>query len=820
MKTLFGLLRFITASLFAGATFMCAILAGLTLYSAPYQPRIESVLDLKLQTPLRIFSADGLLIGEFGETRRQPLPYKELPDLFVKAVISAEDERFFTHAGVDANGLLRAAYELAKTGRIQSGGSTITMQLARNFFLSSEKSFVRKLNEILLSVQLERTLSKEQIFELYANKIFLGNRAYGVQSAAYIYYGKPLNELTIAQWAMLAGLPKAPSKYNPIVNPERAQIRRNWILGRMLKLGFIDQAQYDASIKEVEVARYHGLKTDMDAPYIAEMARQFAIEKFGEEAYTKGYSIHTTVRSDMQKAAQEAVWKGVLEYDYRHGYRGAEKHLTPIEGMETRAYYLAELQHNHTNIGDLIPAVILKVENKRLTLLLRDNTERELAWSDSVQKRLRPYQNEDYFGKAPNNFSQVFRIGDVIRVRKLDEDALELDQVPKAQGSLVSLDSNTGALIALAGGTDFRISKFNRATQAYRQPGSAFKPFIYLAALERNMTPATLINDAPIVFQEAGMKEAWKPENASSKYLGPVRMRRALTSSINTVSIRLLQTIGVRTFIRGLDRFGFDNEKFSPNLSLALGTHGITPLELTEGLTAFANGGYRVEPYFVDRIEDANGQVVYQPVIYKVCETCEETAADPESPILPAKRIIDAQNAYIMDDMLKDVVRFGTGRQALTLNRTDIAGKTGTTNGPTDVWFTGYSPAVTTTAWIGFDDNSKVGKKEYGGTAALPMWIRFMEYALKEQPVVERAMPAGLTVARIDPDTGQRLGAGRSDGIFELFRGNPNVVSTPAASTTANSSDAYEDYSAPAGSQTQSIELPAEETDWDAEELF
>lgn len=812
MKTTLGLLRFIIATTLAGGCFIVAVLAGLVLYSAPYQPRIESVLDLKLQTPLRIYSADGLLLGEFGETRRQPLDYKNLPELFVKAVIAAEDERFFSHSGVDANGLLRAFYELAKTGRIQSGGSTITMQLARNFFLSAEKSFVRKLNEILLSVQLERSLSKEQIFELYANKIFLGNRAYGVQSAAFIYYGKPLNELTLAQWAMLAGLPKAPSKYNPIANPERAQIRRNWILGRMLKLGFIDIAQYQAASTEVETARYHGLQTDMDAPYIAEMARQFAVEKFGEAAYTDGYSVHTTVRSDMQKAAQQAVWHGALEYDHRHGFRGAERHLTPLEGVAAHVYFLAELQQNFLPIGDLHPAVVLEVKGKSLTLLLRNGQTVNLPWNDDTQKRLRPYQNEDYFGKAPTSFNQVFRFGDVVRVRHLQDGSLELDQIPKAQGALVAIDSNNGSLIALVGGTDFHLSKFNRATQAQRQPGSAFKPFVYLAALERNLTPATLINDAPIVFQEAGMREAWRPENASNNYAGPIRMRRALYESRNTVSIRLLQTVGVRHFIRNLDRFGFDSSQFSPNLSLALGTQGMTPMKLAEGYTAFANGGYRVEPHFISRIENTNSQVVYQPIIHAVCENCnDKDSIDAESLIQPAKRIIDAQNAYILDDMLKDVIRRGTGRQALALNRSDLAGKTGTTNGPTDVWFAGYTPAITTTAWLGFDDNTKLGKKEYGGTAALPIWMRFMEYALKEQAVIERAMPAGLTVARIDPDTGLRLGSDRNDGIFELFRGS----AIPAA--TSASSDAFEDYPASSATPTTSGDANG---DWLAEDLF
>ena len=769
MKFTLWLLRFVSLGFFLSICSLLCIISGFSLYSGPQLPKIDSVLDLKLQTPLRILSADRRLIGEFGETRRQPMAYEALPTPFIKAVLAAEDDRFFSHGGVDANGLLRAASELAKTGRIQSGGSTITMQLARNFFLSTEKSFIRKFNEILLSIQLERSLSKEQIFELYANKIYLGHRAYGVQSASYVYYGKNLDQLSLAQWAMLAGLPKAPSKYNPLVNPPRALIRRNWILDRMLKLGFIDQNEHDAAIKEPESASFHGLQTDVDAPYVAEMARQFALEKLGENAYNDGYSVYTSINSGLHLQAQKAVWEGVLDYGRRHGYRGPEKHFPLPDGPVIPDYW-ALVVKSINKIGDLEPAIITEVNKESISLVLRNGDKTRINWSQDLSKRLQPYKTEDYLGNPPKSFSQVFQAGDLIRTRKKETAIWEIDQIPRIQAALASIDSQTGAIIALAGGSDFAYSKFNRAAQALRQPGSSFKPFIYLKALEEGYTPATLINDAPIVFQEAGMAEAWRPENHGDKYRGPTRMRRALYESLNMVSIRLLQHVGVKNLIKSLARFGFDTSNMQPNLSLALGSHAFTPLTMAGAYTALSNGGYRVEPFLVQRIEDSNGNIVYQQEAITVCANCEQVVS--ETAIKSAPRVIDEQNAYIIDDMLKDVIKRGTGHAATALNRPDIAGKTGTTNGPTDAWFVGYNPNITTAAWLGFDDNTLLGKREYGGTAALPIWMAFMREALRDLPIVERTMPAGLATVRIDPDTGQPASADRSDAIFEIFRSN------------------------------------------------
>lgn len=784
MKFILWLLRFITLGILLSACSALSIISGFTLYAGPQLPKIDSVLDLKLQTPLRVLSADGRLIGEFGETRRQPMAYSALPPLFIDAVLAAEDDRFFSHGGVDANGLLRAASELLKTGHIQSGGSTITMQLARNFFLSTEKSFIRKFNEILLSIQLERSLSKEQIFELYANKIYLGHRAYGVQSASYVYYGKDLDQLSLAQWAMLAGLPKAPSKFNPLVNPTRALIRRNWILDRMLKLGFIDQNTHSAAIAEPEVATFHGLKTDIDAPYVAEMGRQFALEKLGENAYNDGYSVYTTVVSHLQLAAQQAVWEGVLDYDHRHGYRGPEKHFpqppTAIPG------YWRLVVKDISKIGDLEPAIVTEISNTALSAVLRSGKSIQIKWDQNLQKHLQPYKTEDYLGNQPKSLAQIFQIGDLIRVRERAASSWEIDQIPRIQAALVSINSTTGAILALAGGSDFTHSKFNRATQAFRQPGSSFKPFIYLRALEEGYTPATLINDAPIVFQEAGMAEAWRPENHGDKYNGPTRMRRALYESMNMVSIRILQHIGVKNLIKSLARFGFDTGNIQPNLSLALGSHAFTPLTMASAYTVLSNGGYRVEPFLVQRIEDAKGNIVYQQDPITVCTSCEQGISETSPKTAP--RVVDEQNAYIIDDMLKDVIRKGTGHAAMALNRPDIAGKTGTTNGPTDAWFVGYNPNITTSAWLGFDDNTFLGKREYGGTAALPIWMSFMREALRDLPVIERTMPAGLTTVRIDPDTGQPTSADRADAIFEIFRSSQSTEGNGNNTDTGDSS--------------------------------
>lgn len=745
--------------------FLAALVAGFTLYFGPQLPKIQSIQDMKLQTPLRVYTADGKLMGEFGEIRRQPIAYRDIPPLFIKAVLAAEDDRFFSHPGVDATGLLRAAAELAKSGRIQSGGSTITMQLARNFYLSSEKSFIRKFNEVLLSLLLERTLSKEQIFELYANKIFLGNTAYGAQAAAQIYYGKSLNELSIAELAMLAGLPKAPSKYNPIANPERSRIRRNWILGRMLELGFITHDEHSAAILEPVDVTFHGFKTDISAPFAAEMARLFALDKLGSAAFTDGFNVYTTFDSQLQLTAQQVVWQGVLDYDHRHGYRGPEKHVDlPKDIHDKKAW--KKIFANTERVGDLEPAVVLTVSKQQLQLKLRSADVVNVEWQEDTSKLLQPYRNENTLGQPPADFSSIYKSGDMLRLRQTDGGAWTIGQVPRVQAALVAINPENGAVVAVSGGSDFNWSKFNRAVQATRQPGSSFKPFIYLKGLEEGYTPATLINDAPLVFHEAGMPEAWRPQNFDDEYHGPTRMRKALYESRNMVSIRILMNVGVKNLIAGLPRFGFDTSTVQPNLSLALGSHAFTPLAMANAYAVLANGGYQVNHFWVSRIESSDGNIVYENKPATVCAGCPENLEN----INQAKRVVDEQSAYMIDDMLKDVIRKGTGRKALALNRKDLAGKTGTTNGPTDAWFSGYSPLMAVSAWVGFDDNTYLGKKEFGGTAALPIWVNFMEVALKDKPDSERLMPPSLATRRIDLATGQSAGSDTENAIYEIVR--------------------------------------------------
>ena len=774
MRLLLWLIRVTLLSIMLVLAAGTAVISGFVLYLGPQLPKIDSIVDLKLQTPLKIISKDGLLLGEFGEMRREPLPYSALPPSYIKAVLAAEDDRFFTHGGVDPTGLARAASELAKTGRIRSGGSTITMQLARNFFLSSEKSFIRKFNEILLSIQLERTLQKEQIFSLYVNKIYLGHKAYGAQSAAYVYYGKTLDQLSLAQWAMLAGLPKAPSKYNPLVNPERALIRRNWILGRMLSLGYIDKTAHDKALAEPETATYHGLKTDIDAPYIAEMARQFAVEKLGSEAYNGGYIVRTTVDSRLQLDAQKAVWDGAVDYDKRHGYRGAEKKFpVPTLPAKQMPSYWSVVLRDYGRVGTLEPAIVASINKSSLSLVLSNNRSVTLNWSASEAKRLQPYKSENYIAPAPKSFAEVYQVGDLIRLHSTGENKWEISQIPRIQAALASLDSKTGAIIALSGGTDFAYSKFNRAAQALRQPGSSFKPFIYLKALENGYTPATLVDDSPIVFQEAGMSKPWRPENHGGTYLGMIPLRQALYQSRNMVAIRLLQSIGVKSLISSLPRFGFDTQNMDPNLSIALGSHAFTPLTMATAYTVLSNGGFKVEPFLVEQIADPKGNVIYQQKHKVVCADCAaDTQTSTDNITTLAPRVVDEQTAYIIDNMLKDVIRRGTGHAATVLNRSDIAGKTGTTNGPTDVWFVGYNPAIATAAWVGFDDNTMLGKREFGGTAALPIWISYMREALKDQPVIERTMPSGLVTARAHADAEQASDKTDANGEFEIFRGD------------------------------------------------
>jgi penicillin-binding protein 1A len=758
------------------------ITSGLYLYLAPKLPPVEQLRETKLQVPLRVYSKNLKLIGEFGEKRRIPLTLTETPPLFIKAVLAAEDDRFYQHGGVDLTSLFRAASQLLASGEIQSGGSTITMQVARNFFLSSYQTFARKFNEILLALQIERELSKDEILELYINKIYLGNRAYGLGAAAQIYYGLGAQELSLAQLAMIAGLPKAPSTKNPLANPEAAKTRRDWILGRMLKLGYIDQFQFDQAIPEPVTASYHDLPLDVDAPYVAEMARQFAVEQLGENAYMDGYRVITTIDERLQQVAQVAVQAAALEYDSRHGYRGPEQHLDkPANSAVTTAdYYLAELR-KMPSIGNLEAAVITAITKERVTFLLATGESIHLAW-EILQPTLAPYINENQIGPEPQYADKVFRVGDVVRVTQTTTApagvSWRLSQIPKAQAALVSINPDNGAIISLVGGFDFRQSKYNRILQANRQPGSSFKPFFYTTALENGFTPATLINDSPVVFDDSNLESSWRPENSGGEFLGPIRLRKALYLSRNLVSIRLLKSIGIQKAVDGATRFGFNPEMLPKDLSLALGSLSVPPLTIATGYASFANGGYKIQPYWVESITDLNNRVIYQAKPLTVCRkncrsasirsTIDQLSANNESTEAP--RIMDERIAYLMDSMLKDVIKKGTATKALVLKREDIAGKTGTTNGPTDVWFSGYSPHLVTTTWLGFDNNANLGRKEFGGTAALPIWIDFMQAALANMPDTLRPQPDGIVILRIDEKTGLRAKPGQPDTLFELFR--------------------------------------------------
>jgi len=758
-------------------------LAGLYLYLSPNLPDADTLRDVKLQTPMKVMSNDGRLIGQFGEQKRSPLGFDEIPSDFVNALLAAEDDQFFEHGGVDLLGLARAVSELIATGRKRSGGSTLTMQVARNYALTLEQTFLRKFNEILLALEVERVLTKEEIFELYVNRIFLGHRSYGFEAAAQTYYGKSLSELSLPQHAMLAGIPKAPSRNNPLSNPERAKIRRDWILGRMASLGMIDEAARDNSRASPVVATYSGLRVEVEADYIAEMVRKEMLSRFGNGAYSDGYVVYTTVDGNAQLAARQALINGLRTYDKRHGWRGPERQLPPLEEEEESQLQerwrlaLAEMPV----IVDLVPAIVTEIDETGANVLSKSGQQQRLQWQDDL-KSIRRYRTENLTSSAAESIEDLLSVGDLIRIEQDPEKGTyRLAQVPRAQAALVALNPSDGAIRALVGGMGFELSKFNRATQARRQPGSNFKAFLYAAALEHGITPATLINDAPIVLDNLSSDEIWRPENDSGRFYGPTRLRNALTYSRNLVSIRVLQRLGLNRFIDYVEQMGFNTEGMARNLTLALGTHAYTPLDIAAGYAIVANGGFRVEPYLIARIEDATGNVIYEADPWVACPACgeigpkdkealrmEDILQPVNSDIREAPQVMDPRASYLMSSMLGDVIKRGTGRRARVLERSDIAGKTGTTNGPRDAWFSGFSPDLVATSWVGFDDYSLLGKREFGGTAALPIWIDFMREALpKEQS--SPSMPSGVVRLRIDRKTGRRVTGTPEGSVYEYF---------------------------------------------------
>ena len=751
-------------------------LSGAYLYLSPGLPSVESLRSIQLQIPLRVYSSDGKLIAEFGEMRRSPLKFSDIPADFIHAILSAEDDNFANHYGVDPTSLMRAASQLLKSGHIQSGGSTITMQVAKNFFLSSERSFSRKINEILLALQIERELSKDEILELYVNKIYLGNRAYGIEAASQVYYGKSIRDVSLAQLAMIAGLPKAPSRFNPLANPTRSKERRDWILGRMYKLGKIDQTRYQNALNEPINAAYHGSAPELDAPYIAEMARAEMVGRYGSDAYTEGFRVTTTVSSELQQAANHAIQSGLLGYDQRHGYRGP---LTRLPGM-SRDTWLQELS-KHRSVGGLEPAIVTQIEKSGILVLTRSGQEEAVAWSS--MKWARPFLGPDSMGPRPQGPADIAKLGDLVRVQRQDDGSLAFSQIPTAQAALTSLAPNNGAIRALVGGFSFEQSNYNRAIQAKRQPGSSFKPFIYSAALDNGFTASSLVNDAPIVFQEAGMEDAWRPKNDNNTFLGPIRLREALYKSRNLVSIRVLQAIGIDYARDYVARFGFNKQDLPRNLSLALGTANLTPMEVATGWSTFANGGYKVQPYLIERIDSRDGQPLFIANPASVPQNSPQSIDDQDQPdtinaaanattIEPtaAERIIDERTAFILTSMLQDVIKRGTGRRALAMGRSDLAGKTGTTNESKDSWFSGYNADYTTTVWSGFDQPESLGRMEFGGTVALPIWMNYMSVALKDKPAHLLPEPAGILTLRVDPITGRAASPGNANAYFELFK--------------------------------------------------
>lgn len=773
----------------------------------PRLPSVEVLRDVRLQVPLRVYSADAKLVATIGETRRIPVKIEDVPPLLKNAFLAAEDANFYHHSGIDFTGILRAmGYMIVKRSLHVPGGSTITQQVARGFFLSSEVSLTRKATEIFLSFRIEHELSKDEIFQLYLNKIFFGNRAYGVAAAAEFYYGKTLDQLSLAECAMLASLPKFPSSSNPLSNRARATERRNYVLQRMLDNGFITAAQFKQAGAEADLSFAHEPPIEVEAPYVAELVRQDALDRLGNDALSDGYSIFTTLDSGEQSAANQAMRDDLIAYDERHGWRGAEAHVV-LSPHPLPPELDKDLDPFHPLSG-LMPGIVVGSSDKSADIYLQDG--QTVALDATAVHWAQRYKDESHRGAPPKRVDDVLKPGDVVRLARTAEGQWKLSQLPKVQGALIALDPNDGAIKAEVGGFSFMRSKFNRAVQANRQPGSGFKPFFYAAAFEHGFTPASIINDAPIVFADPSKDNGlWEPKNDDDKFEGPMRLREALVESKNLVSVRLLDAIGVRYAREYATRFGFSLQQLPENLSLALGTASVTPLAMARGYAVFANGGFLVDPYFIDRIVDRDGKEVFKAHPAQACRHCPQrlvedaraqadatgaangaaaqppktaattganavaAAADPNVPTL-APRVLDARIAYLIGSILRDVVRRGTGHDAMVLKRNDLAGKTGSTNDHRDAWFNGYNENLVATAWVGFDDFSSLGRSngvgEFGAQAALPMWIQFMRAALKGVPEQPFEMPPGITTARIDKASGQLAPAGDPDSMLEVFR--------------------------------------------------
>lgn len=722
-------------------------------------PDISQLQNVQYQTPLSIYSQDKLLIGYFGEKRRIPVNINQIPDRQINAFLAAEDDRFYSHPGVDLKGLLRAANQFRTTGKKTQGGSTITMQVARNFLLSKEKTLLRKLKEIMLAIQIEQRYTKDQILELYLNKIYMGQRAYGLAAAAQTYYGKNLADLDLHQQAMIAGLPKAPSIYNPIVNPERALERRNYVLRRMRELQYIQEQEYLDALAKSDDSAIQPTNIQLAAPFVAEMARQELVEKYGDDAYTLGLKVYTTVPSHLQLASDRALQSALHQYDERHGYRGL-----PHKKLKQ------ESQLKQDAIGDCRNAVIIGLSTDGASARLADQTIITIPWQNMTWAWPNIGQSN-----RERHYQSALQINDIIWVRQLADQSWALSQIPAAEGAFAALNPNNGAILAISGGFNFQHSRYNRATQSRRQPGSGFKPVIYTAALEKGFTPASIINDAPITIEDPSQENDWRPENYTRRFLGPTSLRVGLRESINLISIRLLQEVGIPQALDTAMRFGFEKEQLPTTLSLALGSGSAAPIRMASAYAVFANGGYRIKPYLIERIEDHAGGALFQAAPAIACTDCAGNKA---------QRAISAPITFLMNSLLRDVVQRGTAAQAKQqLGRNDLAGKTGTTNDQRDAWFNGFTTDIVASAWVGFDNSQPLGKGETGGKVALPMWIEFMKTALKNLPEQELSPPDGIVQAYINPHDGLLLPTENKDGIWEYFSAEtaPKSYSAPKA---------------------------------------
>jgi len=731
------LLTTLAIVLASGATTVAAWVVLFVALATPQLPEVSALADYRPKVPLRVMTFDGVLIGEFGEERRSVVRLHQVPKSLVDAILAAEDDRFFEHSGVDLLSLARSVGILVATGEKRQGGSTITMQVARNFFLTTEKTYTRKAYELLLSLEIERRLSKNQILELYINQIYLGRRAYGFASAAQIYFGKPIHRLSIAEAAMLAGVPKAPSSFNPIVNPRRAKARQEYILGRMRKLDLINNAQFLAAMKEQ--IRVVGRPTDfgVDAQYVAEMVRQQVVNMYPEDAYSRGLTVFTTLRAAEQRAAQESVREGLISYDRKAGWRGPEARINLPTEAEARQDAVEEVLAERPDSDSLFTAVVTTVSPDQV-VVMRHNGKTFTIRAEGLQFCAK--------GLQPNaSPAQRLSPGAVVRIRPLQNpQEYEITQMPEVQGALVALSTDTGAVRALVGGFDFRQRKFNRVTQAYRQPGSTIKPFIYADALENGFSGTTQINDLPIRFDPfVTGGQLWEPKNYDDKYEGPMSLRTALAKSKNMVSIRLVQALTPKQVQTYLTRFGFEADRNPPFFTIALGAGATTPLQMASAYSVIANGGYRVTPYFIDRIVDENGGLV--------------SRSSPARAGEDAPRVMDERYAFLIDSLLQGVVTSGTARRAMGLGRTDLAGKTGTTNDSQDAWFAGYHPKLVALTWVGFDQPRSLGERETGGGLALPIWMGFMSEALKKLPPGPRVPPKGVVKLNQEYYTEQNL---------------------------------------------------------------